>query len=221
MNMALSADGKISTRKRERITLGTKNDRCLMDILRAGVDGVVIGAGTLKYDGYPLLVRNAEIRRSRIKKGFSPHPINILLSRGLKIPISKEFFKHNETEKIVFTTRAADNNQRKRLEKYAEVVVLPSRESFLKGIMRNLSMRGLKKVLVEGGGEVNYAFFKERFVDEIYLTVTPYIIGGSGTPTVVDGMGFLKNSIVELELRSAKRVGPELFLRYRVKKTRA
>ena len=216
MNMAMSVDGKISTRRRESITLGTSHDRLLMDKLRAQVDAVIIGAGTLKADGFPLLVRDADIRRRRTNRGLHPHPVNVLLSRRLDIPARKKFFFHPESQRIIYTSRSAAQAQRKKFEKKAEIVQVPARTSFLKYVLTDLAGRGFNKVLVEGGGELNYSFFQEGLVNEIYLTVTPRVIGGGEAPTVVDGKGFLKHDLIGLKLRSAKRVGDELFLRYLV-----
>jgi 2,5-diamino-6-(ribosylamino)-4(3H)-pyrimidinone 5'-phosphate reductase len=216
MNMAVSADGKISTRKRERMMFGSRNDRDMMDRLRSRVDAIIIGAGTLTVDGFPLIVRNKEIREMRVKKGLPPHPVNIILSRTLKMPIRRPIFSNKELNRIIYTTRTAQREQRKRFEKRSQVIVLPSR-NYLRGVMSNLSASGMKNVLVEGGGELNYAFFKEAFVDELYLTVTPRIIGGGNAPTLVDGIGFLKENHVALELISSKRVDQEVYLRYRVR----
>jgi 2,5-diamino-6-(ribosylamino)-4(3H)-pyrimidinone 5'-phosphate reductase len=214
--MAISADGKISTRKRERMALGSRIDRDMMDRLRSRVDAVIIGAGTLTVDGFPLIVRNSEIRKILSKKRPLPHPVNVILSRKLDIPVRRPIFWYENIQRIIFTTRAAKKERCKRFEKYCEVVVLPTR-NYLKRAMEILFERGMKKVLVEGGGELNYTFFKEKLVDELYLTVTPRIIGGSGAPTLVDGIGFLKDNHVSLELVSSRRLYQEVFLRYRVR----
>ncbi len=217
MNMAMSADGKISTHRREQITLGSKNDRYMMDVLRSRVDAVIIGAGTLRVDGHPLIIRDPKIRRLREKRRLTLHPVNVLLSRSLGIPIRRPFFKHPDTQKILYTTKTARENERKRFAKYAEVIVLPRRGSFLGRVLEDLHGRGFERILVEGGGALNFSFFKGGYVNEIYLTVTPRIIGGAHAPTVVDGAGFLKAFHPTLALISAKKVGQEVFLRYRVR----
>jgi riboflavin biosynthesis pyrimidine reductase len=82
-----------------------------------------------------------------------------------------------------------------------------------------LAERGVKRVLVEGGGTLNFSFFRENLVDEFYITVTPRILGGAAAPSPVDGKGFLRNSHVRLKLLSSRKDGDELFLRYRVVKS--
>jgi riboflavin biosynthesis pyrimidine reductase len=83
-------------------------------------------------------------------------------------------------------------------------------------VLRELAARGMREVLVEGGGELHFAFAREHLVDDIYVTITPRLIGGDA-PSLLDGRGFLKKNHLELALVSQRRVGDELFLHYRVK----
>jgi riboflavin biosynthesis pyrimidine reductase len=116
----------------------------------------------------------------------------------------------------VITTRRASPRRVARFGRLAEVVVLPRRQVRAADIVRTLEERGQCRILVEGGGELNFAFFKENLVDELYVTVTPRIIGGADAPTPVDGAGFLRAALKTLELVSSRRRGDEVFLRYRV-----
>jgi len=219
VNMAMSADGKTSTCRRESFSLGSPSDRYLMDVLRAKADAVVIGARTLSSDGWAIRVRHPDIRMHRVEQKRSPHPLNVVLSTDLRIPARTEFFTYPETEKLVITTRRAPATRVERFRKLAEVVVLPRDRIRARDALRVLADRGVKRVLVEGGGTLNFSFFRENLVDEVYLTVTPRILGGATAPTPVDGKGFLKNSHVRLKLVSSRRNGDELFLRYRVVKS--
>jgi len=217
VNMAMSIDGRISTRNREQITLGTHRDRYLMDTLRAAYDAVIVGAGTVRHDGFPVLVRDEEIRCRRASRGRSPHPVNVVLSRTLNMPVARPIFDRTDTEKIIFTTRRAPDTRVRRFRKRAEVVVLPRQTLTPRAVLAQLSKRGIKKVLLEGGGEIHFAFARAQCVDEIYITVTPRLIGGVGAPTILDGRGFLRADHLKLELVSCRRAEDEVFLRYRVK----
>jgi 2,5-diamino-6-(ribosylamino)-4(3H)-pyrimidinone 5'-phosphate reductase len=214
VNMAISVDGRITTRRREQIALGTRHDRHLMDVLRARVDGVIVGAGTVRHDGYPVLVRDPNVRR-RTGAGRSPHPVNVVLSRGLDLPLNRPIFERGDIHRLIYTTRAAPAARRRRFEKVAEVVVLPTKGIAPSTVLRDLYARGMKRVLMEGGGELHFAFAREHVVDEIYVTVTPRLIGGDA-PSLLDGKGFLKKDHLKLKLVSTRRVDDELFLRYRV-----
>jgi 2,5-diamino-6-(ribosylamino)-4(3H)-pyrimidinone 5'-phosphate reductase len=214
--MAISLDGRISTRRREQITLGTRHDRHLMDVLRSRADAVIVGAGTVRADGFPVLVRDRDVRRKRIERGRPPHPVNVIVSRALNIPGTRPIFQRRDTERIIYTTRQATPTRTRRFGKFAEVVILGRKTVTPAAVLRDLYARGMKRVLLEGGGELHFAFAREHLVDEIYVTVTPRLIGGDA-PSLLDGKGFLKEDHLELELVSTRRVSDELFLRYRVK----
>ncbi len=216
VNMAMSLDGKITTYRREDIVLGSKHDRRLMDVLRAEAGAVIVGAGTVKHDGHPILMRHKDLLEKRISHGLAHHPINVVLSRKLDVPLTRPIFRHAGTEKIIFTTRAAPPERVKRFSKLVEVVVLPKRTLSPSDVLENLRQRRIKKVLLEGGGEVHFAFLEEGVVDDIYVTLTPRLIGGAAAPTILDGRGFLASNHLRLRLISSKRLGDELFLKYRV-----
>ena len=218
VNMAMSLDGKISTYRREDISLGTEHDRRLMDELRADAGAVIVGAGTVAHDGFPIVMRYDDLEAKRIERGWSAHPINVTMSRKLGIPSTRPFFQNPNTEKIVFTTRAAPQSRVKLFSRFAEVVVLPGRSLSPTSVLENLRRRGVERVLLEGGGEVHFAFAKEGVIDELYITLTPRLIGGASAPTVLDGKGFLAADHIELRLLSIERVGDELYLRYAVEK---
>jgi 5-amino-6-(5-phosphoribosylamino)uracil reductase len=214
--MATSLDGRISTRTREHFALGTRHDRRLMDVLRSKSDAVIVGAGTVRHDGFPILVRDREVRRRRTGRGLPPHPVNVILSSGLDLPTNRKIFQRPDTDKLVFTTSLAPAARVRRIGRIAEVVVLRGKMVRPAAVLRELAARGMREVLVEGGGELHFAFAREHLVDDIYVTITPRLIGGDA-PSLLDGRGFLKKNHLELALVSQRRVGDELFLHYRVK----
>jgi riboflavin-specific deaminase-like protein len=216
VNMAVSIDGRINTRNRERFPLGSEHDRRLMDVLRERADAVIVGAGTVRHDGHPMLLRYPDLVERRVARGKTPHPVNVVLSASLDLPVHP-FFEGNATKRIVFTTGRASAARVRRFERRAEVIVLPGKEPSAARVVEKLRQRGLRRLILEGGGEVHFAFAKAGLVDEWYVTLTPRLIGGKNAPTFLDGAGFLKRDHIELKLVSQRRVGDELFLRYRRK----
>jgi riboflavin-specific deaminase-like protein len=214
--MATSLDGRISTRTREHITLGSRHDRHLMDVLRARADAVIVGAGTVRHDGFPVLVRDPDVRRERVARGRTPHPVNVILSNRLDLPTSRKIFRRPDTEKLIFTSSQATRARVRRFAGIAEVVVLRASTVRPAAVLRELRARNVRNVLLEGGGELHFSFAREHLVDEIYVTITPRLIGGDA-PSLLDGAGFLKKNHLKLELVSHRRIGDELYLRYRVK----
>jgi riboflavin-specific deaminase-like protein len=216
VNMAVSVDGRINSRTRERFALGSEHDRRLMDVLRQRADAVIIGAGTVRHDGHPMLLRYPDLVAKRKKRGASPHPVNVVLSGSLDLPV-RRFFAGDDTRRIIFTTRRASAARLRRFERVAEVIVLPGKEPAPERVITELRKRGLKQLILEGGGEVHFPFAKAGLVDEWYITITPRLIGGRNAPSFLDGEGFLKRDHIELKLVTSRRVGDELFLRYKKK----
>src|SRR5262245_64299358 len=100
-NAAVSLDGKLAPASRRKIRLGSDRDRARMDLLRAGSDAILIGAGTLRAEDPPLQVRTPAGYRLRMREGRSGPLIEILLSRSLRIPASSRFFRDDGIPRIL------------------------------------------------------------------------------------------------------------------------
>jgi riboflavin-specific deaminase-like protein len=119
---------------------------------------------------------------------------------------------------IVLSTKKASETRLKRLRRLAsEVWVSRSREvDFATALQALHDDHGVGRLVCEGGAQVNDALFRAGLVDELHLTVCPLIFGGRTAPTISDGTGFQRLAdAAQLELKSLKRVGDELFLVYR------
>ncbi|MFQ5941321.1 MAG: dihydrofolate reductase family protein, partial [Nitrososphaerales archaeon] len=87
----------------------------------------------------------------------------------------------------------------------------------LKKLLVILKRRGVKRLLVEGGGEINWSMLSSGFVDEIILTLAPRIVGGRDAITFVEGKGFEKiDNGVKLKLEKTRKIDNELILSYKI-----
>jgi 5-amino-6-(5-phosphoribosylamino)uracil reductase len=221
LNVAESADGKIAPIDRGKINFGSAEDRAQMDTLRALADGVLIGAGTLRAEDPPLIIRDPAVRDRRTAAKGSPHPLNITVCTLLPENLSKmNFFRSPETEKLVFTTERTPSDRRQAARQYARIEVVPfdaSGHVDLVDVLRKLPSHGVSHLLLEGGGELNFSMLEAGLVDEIYLTVCPFIFGGRAAPTSFDGAGFTRDHVRKLALKSHRQsASGEIFLHYQV-----
>jgi len=221
LNYAMSVDGKISTENRDPVRFTSRIDRRLMDEIRADVDAVLIGAGTLRAEDPPVRVQAATRRNERTRAGKSPHPVSIVLSRSMELPPEGRYWKDDQVERIIATTEQAPGERTRPFQDKAEVVRTGQTSVDLVELCRMLFERGISRLLVEGGGEVNMAFWEAGLVDEVYLTLCPVVIGGRNAPTAADGTGFSADRFRNLRLVESRRVGQEFFLRYRVVRSRS
>ena len=218
-NVAMTADGKLAPASRHFIPFGSKRDQRHLLELRATADAVMSGARTVDLSPVKLGPGGAKFRRQRLRRGLTEYNLRIIVSGGGTIDPQAEIFKHHFSPIIILTTARAPRSKLQRLEKLAEEVkICGEREIDFQFALRWLRKKWkVKRLLCEGGGEINAALFEARLVDEVHVTLCPCIFGGRTAPTMVDGVGFAKLAdAARLRVKSRKRIGNELFLVYRV-----
>jgi 5-amino-6-(5-phosphoribosylamino)uracil reductase len=221
LNVAESADGKLAPIDGGKINFGSLEDRAQMEALRALADGVLIGGGTLRAEDPPLLIRDPAVRDRRTATKGSPHPRNITVCSVLPENVEEmNFFRSSETEKLVFTTERTRTALRDAASRYAQIEVVPldvaGRVNVVE-VLRKLPLMGVHYLLLEGGGELNFSMLEAGLIDEIYLTVCPFIFGGRTAPTSFDGAGFTREHVRKLALKTHRQsVSGEIFLHYEV-----
>jgi riboflavin-specific deaminase-like protein len=215
INMAMTADGKIATANRAVSSFGSARDHEHLLELRATADAVMAGARTVNLNPINLGPGPAKFRRLRRKRGLAEYNLRVIVSGSGSINPRAEVFKRRFSPIIVLTTQKMSATSRRRLQPLVEEIkICGRREINFRTVLRWLRERwGVERLLCEGGGELNDALFRAGLVDELHLTVCPKIFGGRNAPTIADGIGFPKLAdAVQLKLKSARRVGDEMFL---------
>jgi 2,5-diamino-6-(ribosylamino)-4(3H)-pyrimidinone 5'-phosphate reductase len=217
INMAMTADGKITSAKREYPRLTSDLDRLTMDRLRAEADALVVGAGTLRADDPPLRVRDPAMRAYRESLGKPAGLIRVAVSASGAIEPTSRFFEDEPgSERIVATVANVDAERLAALDGRAEVWSLGVDRVDVAQLLQRLEQRGVKRVLVEGGGELNWCFISDDLVDELYLTLAPTLLGGREAPTLLEGEGLSMKLQKRLRLLDLRREGDEIYCRYEV-----
>lgn len=201
-----SLDGKIATRTGDS-KLSSKRDLVRVHKLRASVDAILVGKQTVMIDNPSLTVKYA--------KGKNPTRI-ILDSNGSITSDSKIVKTCNKVPTIIAVSEKASKKNITRLQRYGlEVIKCGQNKINIKKLLQILKKKNINRLLVEGGGITNWSFFKEGLVDEIIVTLTPFILGGKDATSLVEGEGFDKISqACPLKLKKAYRMKNELVLHY-------
>jgi 2,5-diamino-6-(ribosylamino)-4(3H)-pyrimidinone 5'-phosphate reductase len=206
LSAAISIDGKISTRSNDS-KLSSQEDSTRLHKLRSKVDAILIGKNTMLKDD-PLLT-------VRYTKGKNPTRI-ILDSKGTISKNSKIIKTSDKIPTIIAVSKKISKANLLKLKKLPVEIIISGENSVnLKLLMKKLSTKKIKTILVEGGGTVNWEFIKNNIFDELIITLSPYLIGGNDATSLVEGKGFAKivNS-PNLKLKSVKRLKNHLVINY-------
>jgi 2,5-diamino-6-(ribosylamino)-4(3H)-pyrimidinone 5'-phosphate reductase len=207
VNVAMSADGKISTRERRQVRISGAQDFTRVDRLKAGCDAVMVGIGTVLADDPSLTVKSEECRKYRRKKGQDDHPVRIVVDSAGRIPPEASILQKGEGKRVVAVSRRADATKISLLEKKATIIVAGEDEVDLCALMNELGVMGIHRVMVEGGGTLIAGLIEAGLVNEIYTFIGNIIIGGKDAPTITDGEGFiLESAFPRLTLLEARRI---------------
>jgi riboflavin-specific deaminase-like protein len=153
-------------------------------------------------------------RKLRLNKQLAEFPLRVIVSGGGTIdPAAKIFQKTFSPLIILVTKRASEKNLKVLRNLDATVKIFGETEiDFVAALKWLRAEWKVKKILCEGGGELNDALFRARLVDEIHLTLCPKIFGGRHAPTIAEGAGFSKLALAEqFKLASARHFKGELF----------
>jgi riboflavin-specific deaminase-like protein len=217
VNMAITADGKIATANRAVSSFGSQRDKDHLLELRATADAVMSGAGTVNSGPITLGPGPAKYRRARVHRGLAEYNLRLITSGSGGVDPKAEIFKQTFSPIIILTTGRASADKLKTLREVAtEIKILGPREINFRTALQWLREKWkVKRLLCEGGGELNDALFRAGLVDEVHLTICPKIFGGRTAPTIAEGVGVSKLSqAAQFKLKSMKRIGDELFVIY-------
>ena len=215
--MAVSLDGKISTRDGAGPRFASEADGIRLREVRSHADAILVGAGTIIADD-PTFTEHGKYKDLRLQRGLAPNPIKVVVSGSGSVPETAQMFHPNGAPALVFTTKRIPPNRLASLQQVAEVHCVGETTVNFRRVVEILGEEyQVKQLLIEGGGQVNFDLFRERLIDEVYLTLCPKIIGGRDVTTSVEGDGFNFLDIVDVELLDHRPVGDEIFLHYRVR----
>jgi len=182
----MSLDGKLATVNNDSRISGPE-DLKRVHRLRAMVDGIMVGIGTVLKDDPRLTVHKIDTTSKR-------NPVRIVVDSNLRIPLNARVL-NKEAKTIIATTSKMSKEKEEKLKalkklEHVEVVETDGDRVNLKKLMEILYKKGIRSILLEGGGTLNWSMFKEGLVDRVSVYIAPMIFGGKGAPTYVDGEGF-------------------------------
>lgn len=206
LSAAISLDGKIATYTGDS-KLSSKKDTIRLHKLRSKVDAILVGKNTVVNDNPLLTVRFSKGR----------NPIRVILDSKGKISSNSKLLQTSDRVPTIIAVSEKINLQNlKNLKKFpVDIIITGQTLVNIKSLMKDLKKRGIKTILIEGGGTINWQFIKDNLFDEILITVSPFIIGGIDAISFVEGKGFEKiTKSPKLKLNSIKKLENHVVLHY-------
>ncbi len=216
LNVAVTADGKIASQDHHVTTFGSPVDSHHLYELRSTADAILCGARTLEATQATLGNGSETFRRRRLRRGLAEHPLRLIVSGSGSISSDAAIWSQRFSPILVLTTERS-RREWKRLEGLADDVwcLGQSTIDFGKALERLHREHGVRRLLCEGGGELNAALIDAGIVDELHMTFCPLLLAGRSAPTLADGRGFpVLADAAQFRLKSRRRVGAELFAVY-------
>lgn len=219
LNLAMTADGKIATANRAFSRFGSRRDLNHLFELRAQADGILSGARTINAEDADLGAGPARFRRQRLAEGRAEHPVRVVASGTGRIGIHGRLFRRELGPLVILVTEQIGVRRRRELESLADAVrVCGEREiDFVRSLRWLRKEWGVRRLLCEGGGQLNESMLRAGVVHELHLTICPFLAGGAQAPTVADGAGVARLGLAtRCKLERMRRVGDELYVVYSV-----
>lgn len=212
LSAAMSLDGYLDDASPERLLLSGPADFDRVDEERAAADAILVGGNTLRADNPRLLVNDPARRAARVAAGRPEHPLKVTLTASGDLDPALRFW-HTGGARLAYTTDAGAARLRPALAGLAEVAALGAAVA-PEAVLDDLGVRGVRRLMVEGGGSVHTQFLARGLADELQLAVAPLLVGQAAAPRFVGPAAFPGGPARRMRLLEARTVGDVVLLRY-------
>lgn len=218
VNVAVSADGKLSTRERRQVKISGKDDFDRVDELKAGCDAIMVGIGTVLADDPSLTVKSDARIDARVMNGKPEHPVRIVIDSKGRTPPDAKILHKGPGLRIIAVSDMASEGDVTALKQHAKVIHAGEEFVDLPILLEKLHELGINRLMVEGGGTLIWGLLSAGLVDELLVFVGNIIIGGKDAPTLADGTGYIyEPDFISLELVHALPMEEGVLIHWKVK----
>ena len=217
VTFATTVDGKVTTKNYASVDFTSREDKADLIRQRALGDAVLVGHGTIENDNVRLGIPREDLRKERIARGQPPYPIRVIVSNKGRINPRLKIFQTDFAPVIIFSTTRMPLKTREQLQEKATLYLSQARRVDLHWMLQELRHDyKVKYVACEGGPALFRSLLEQGLVDQLNLTIAPFLFGGKNAPTLTGvSFDFLPHS-VRCSLKKMKVLGDECFLTYRI-----
>jgi riboflavin-specific deaminase-like protein len=217
---AITADGKVTTKNFGPVDFTSREDKLHLFRQRGLADAVLLGHTSLERDNVRLGLP-ADLQEWRIKRGQSRSPLRVIVSNKGRIDERLKLFQSDISPIIIFSTKRMPRKTQKTLAKKAELHLSDAEHVDLAAMLETLrNQYSVRTLACEGGPTLFRALLQEDLIDQLNLTIAPYMFGGSRAPTLTGLKNNFLPASVPCSLIKMRTVDNECFLTYRIKHQR-
>jgi riboflavin-specific deaminase-like protein len=224
VTFAMTVDGKVTTKNFSPIDFTSREDKTHLFRQRALGDAVLIGHSTLKHDNVRLGVADPKMRAERIARGQTAAPLRVVVSNEGRIDPALKIFQADPAKAgpiVIFSTTRMPARYQKVLREKATLHLSESRSIDLGWMLKQLRRDyGVRDIACEGGATLFRALLEADLVDQLNLTIAPFLFGGANAPLLTGLSNEFLPRTIRCELTDMRVVGEECFLTYRIKHRR-
>jgi riboflavin-specific deaminase-like protein len=214
----MTVDAKVTTRTLAPVDFTSREDKLHLFRQRASADAVLIGHTSLKRDNVRLGLP-AELQEARTRRNQSRCPLRVIISNKGRIDDRLKIFQSDISQIIIFSTRRMPRTNQERLRKKAALHLSDTGSVDLAAMLQTLRKQyNVRRVACEGGPTLFRALLEEGLIDQLNLTITPYMFGGAKAPTLTGLSKEFLPASVHCSLTEMRTIGDECFLTYRIKR---
>jgi 5-amino-6-(5-phosphoribosylamino)uracil reductase len=215
LSCTTSLDGYLDDTSSQRLLLSNAADFDRVDALRASVDAILVGAGTVRADNPRLLVRSERRRAARVSRGLPPSALRVVLCASGRLDRDAAVFTAEGAETIVYPTGAGAGAGAGTGGGEGS-----GRPVDLQELLADLSGRGVRRLMVEGGASVLSRFLAEDLADELHLSVAPFLLGEPDAPRAFGPGRYPQSPGRRMILAETRAIGDVQFSRYLIERPR-
>lgn len=220
LSAAVSIDGHLDTRPGEdRLLLSNKEDFERVDSVRASVDAILVGAGTLRADNPRLLVNSEERRASRVAAGEPEYPLKVTITGTGNLDPGWKFWHHGGDKLVLAVGHEATAKARANLGDLATVQSVPAEAVWPAALDILGDEYAVKRLMVEGGGTVHTQLLEAALADELHLVIAPLLVGQFDAVRMLGPASYPGGPAARLRLLETRQIGDVVLLRYAPKDT--
>ncbi|WP_200258216.1 dihydrofolate reductase family protein [Streptomyces sp. HSG2] len=209
LSAAVSLDGFLDDTSPDRLVLSGPDDFDRVDEVRAWSDAILVGAGTIRADNPRLLVGSARRRAARVAEGRPEFPLKVTVSATGELDPAAAFWRTGGERLLLTTDRGAA--RARALGVAADVVALGAEVDWPAALRHLREARGVRRLMVEGGGVVHTRLLSEGLVDELHLVFAPVLVGDPDAPRLFGPAAYQRGRLRLLESRT---IGDVVLARY-------